>query len=75
MGADNYSQTLLEEIDTKSRQGEDVCELEWKFILLGEWNRILLDYYNNNFDTYGEVITPDYETITLGGNKSWLRLK
>ena len=31
MGADNYSQTLLEEIDTKSRQGEDVCELGGRF--------------------------------------------
>lgn len=63
--ADNYSQTLLNEIKVKEGQGEDVCQLEWQYILLGQWNRILADFYANNFDEEGEIITPDYETITL----------
>jgi len=63
--ANNYSQTLFNQIDVKSGQGEDVCELEWKYILLGEWIRILTDFYNTNFDTEGQVIIPAYETITL----------
>jgi len=63
--ANNYSQTLLTDIDVKRSQGEDVCELEWKYILLIQWIRILTDFYNNNFDAEGQIITPDYETITL----------
>lgn len=63
--ANNFSQTLLVNIETKRNQGEDVCELEWKYILLGEWIRILQDFYDNNFDTEGQIVTPDYETITL----------
>jgi len=63
--ANNFSQTLITNIDAKRGQGEDVCELEWKYILLGEWIRILQDFYDNNFDAEGGTITPDYETITL----------
>jgi hypothetical protein len=63
--ANNFSQTLLTSIDTQTDQGEDVCELEWKYILLGQWIRVLQDFYNTNFDTEGQIITPDYETITL----------
>lgn len=63
--ANNYSQTLFEEIRVMENQSEDVCQLEWQYILLGQWNRVLLDFYNNNFDTEGQIITPDYETITL----------
>lgn len=63
--ASNFSQTLLTNIVAKKGQGEDVCELEWKYILLGEWVRILQDFYDNNFDAEGGNITPDYETITL----------
>lgn len=63
--ANNYSQTLFNEINVKSGQGEDVCELEWKYILLNQWIRIITDFYNTNFDTEGQIITPAYETITL----------
>lgn len=63
--ANNYSQTLFTEINVKSNQGEDVCEIEWKYVLLGEWVRTLQDFYNTNFDSEGQIITPDYETITL----------
>jgi len=63
--SDNYSQTLFNEINVREGQGEDVCQLEWQYILLGEYNRILADFYANNFDVEGQIITPDYETITL----------
>lgn len=63
--ASNYSQTLENEIARKSNQGDDVCELEWKYILIGEWVRILTDFYENNFDTQGQIIAPAHETITL----------
>lgn len=63
--ANNFSQTLQAEIARKNNQGDDVCELEWRYILLGEWIRILTDFYNTNFDAEGQIITPDYETITL----------
>jgi hypothetical protein len=63
--ANNFSQTLLVNVETKRNQGEDVCELEWKYILLGQWIRVLQDFYDNNFDTEGQIVTPDYETITL----------
>jgi len=63
--ASNFSQTLLTNIVAKRGQGEDVCELEWKYILLGQWIRVLQDFYDNNFDAEGGTITPDYETITL----------
>lgn len=63
--ADNYAQTIVDEITAKASQGEDVCDLEWKLVLLGEWNRILTDFYAANFDEEGEVITPAYTTITL----------
>lgn len=63
--ANSYAQTLVDEIAAKSSQGEDICELEWQLILLGEWNRILTDFYSANFDENGQVITPAYETITL----------
>lgn len=63
--ANNYSQTLENELVRKQNQGDDTCELEWRYILLGEWIRILQDFYNNNFDAEGQIVTPDYETITL----------
>lgn len=63
--ANNYSQTLMVEMDAKRNQGEDVCELEWNYILIGQWIRILQDFYETNFDEEGQIITPDYETITL----------
>lgn len=63
--SDNYSQTLFNNIKVREGQGEDVCQLEWQYILLGEYNRILADFYSNNFDAEGQIVTPDYETITL----------
>jgi hypothetical protein len=60
-----YASTLVNEIIDYASIGEDVCELEWKFILLGEWIRILQDFYDNNFTTEGEIVEPPYQTITL----------
>lgn len=63
--ANSYSADLASQIVDKSALGEDVCELEWKLILLGQWIRILQVFYDNNFSQEGEIITPSFHTITL----------
>lgn len=61
----NYSGDLVNQIVDNSSNGEDVCELEWQLILLGQWIRVLQDFYDNNFTEQGEVIVPAFHTITL----------
>ncbi len=60
----HYSCTLLDLIVARDRNGEDDIELQNKFILLGEWIRILQNYYDTNFDSEGNVIVPDYPCFT-----------
>lgn len=63
--ANKYSCTLCDQIASQELIGEDVCKLEWQYILLGQWIRVLQKFYDNNFDESGEIITPAYQTITL----------
>lgn len=62
--SEKYRNTLLSELLTQERQGEDTCVLESKYIVLGEWIRIMRGYYVSAFNEQGEPITPDYECLT-----------
>lgn len=62
--AKHYSTDVLEDIIAKKSYGEDVCELENKFILLGKWIEMLQGYYDANYDSSGNTITPDFVCLT-----------
>lgn len=62
--SNKYRDTLLSSLLTAERQGEDTCVLENKYIVLGEWIRILENYYTTAFNEEGEPITPDYVCLT-----------
>ena len=62
--ANKYSNTLLTQINTDITFGQDVCELENKYIILGQWIRILQNYYDNNFDEEGTSITPAFTCLS-----------
>jgi len=62
--SNKYRDTLLTTLTTAENQGEDTCVLESQYILLGEWIRILDNYYTTAFDEQGEPITPDYVCLT-----------
>jgi len=62
--SEKYRNTLLSELLAQERQGEDTCVLESKYIVLGEWIRIMRGYYVSAFNEQGEPITPDYECLT-----------
>lgn len=62
--SNKYSATLFNEVVAMDSNGESDIELQNKFILLGEWIRILQNYYDTNFDEEGNVVTADYVCLT-----------
>ncbi len=58
-----YSGDLMTEIGTRQTYGEDVTKLKKKFVVLGEWIRILQFYLDNNFDGNGNI-TPIETCLT-----------
>lgn len=62
--AKHYSVDLLTDLVAKQSYGEDVCELENKFILIGKWIEMLQGYYDANYDSSGNTITPAYTCLT-----------
>jgi len=62
--SNNYSNTLMNQIVSQKDIGEDVCELESKFILLRTWINILQQYYDTSFAEDGSTITPAYPCLT-----------
>ena len=62
--SNKYRDTLLTSLLTAENQGEDTCVLENKYIVLGEWIRILKNYYATAFDESGDSVTPDFVCLT-----------
>ena len=59
-----YSETLLSQLVAQQKLGEDICELEDKYIILIKWIQILQNYYNYNFDSAADNIVSVYPCIT-----------
>ena len=55
--AKSYSKDLLNTINSMEGTGEDISCVQTKFITLTQWIIILQEYYDNNFDTSGNVVS------------------